>query len=147
MHREGFVVQFQIEDGRTWVGNFQPTLSNFCDVLMDEAAAEALVIAGGQGYRVRLDDGELLGLVGGGIKSVYKPEGRDGFVLCNGTDFELYRRGVVWCTRRISWDGVRNIAITGTTLVGEAWMFDDSWHSFSVDLETGEAQGGSYYEA
>ena len=54
-------------------------------------------------------------------------------------------RVYAWQTRRLSWDGLRNLALDGDDLIGEAYdPTDQSWHAFSVDLSTGEAQGGSY---
>jgi hypothetical protein len=147
MHREGFVVEFRLDASRSWVGNFQPGLTTLNDVLIDESAHVALVIAGGQGYRVRLHDGELLSEIGGTIQSVYASLGIDGLVFCDGTDFELHRDTLVWRTRRVSWDGFRNVKMGVKQLTGEAWMFDDTWHPFSVNLATGEVEGGSYYEA
>lgn len=53
--------------------------------------------------------------------------------------------GVVWHTRRVSWDGFRDVRIERLTLTGEAWSpIEDRWLPFSVDLRTGRAEGGSY---
>ncbi|TWT74503.1 hypothetical protein Pla123a_33260 [Posidoniimonas polymericola] len=53
--------------------------------------------------------------------------------------------GLAWKTRRLSWDGFRELRVAGSSLFGEAYTpMGDSWHEFEVDLETGEAVGGSY---
>jgi hypothetical protein len=31
-------------------------------------------------------------------------------------------------------------------LEGEGWRFDETWHPFSVNFETGDAVGGCYEE-
>jgi hypothetical protein len=41
---------------------------------------------------------------------------------------------------------MRNVAIINDKSIGESWMFDDTWHSFEVDLTTGESEGGAYEE-
>ncbi len=146
-HREGLVVEFGAAGDRCWVGNFQPGLTNFSAIFADEGEPEASVLAGGQGYRVNVETGELLAEFGGDIESVLEIP-NVGCLLCSPTDFELHRRGgaVVWRSRRISWDGFRNLSVHGGELRGEAWMFDDSWHPFTVALETGVVEGGSYHE-
>ena len=51
-------------------------------------------------------------------------------------------------TRRISWDGIWNLRVEQDRLKGQAWNpFDDSESPFSVDLKTGDVEGGSYTEA
>lgn len=113
--------------------------------MVDADAGTALVIARGQGYVVDLSNGQQLSLLGGDFQAAY---GCDlGVVLSNGISFDLYSTGsLAWSTTRISWDGVRNVVVDGTTLAGDAWMFDDSWHAFRVDLVTGKVDGGSYHE-
>ena len=50
-----------------------------------------------------------------------------------------------WCTERISWDGIRNITITGSTLRGEAWSpVSERWWPFEVDLLTAKTSGAIY---
>jgi hypothetical protein len=52
---------------------------------------------------------------------------------------------LLWRTRRVSWDGVRKVALKDFSLFGEAYNpMDDSWHSFSVNLRDGKSVGGSY---
>jgi len=59
--------------------------------------------------------------------------------------FRLGPRGVVWHTRRLSWDGFRGIRIDRSRLVGDAWSpVEECWMSFSVDVLSGRAEGGSY---
>jgi hypothetical protein len=105
------------------------------------------VVSGGQGYRVCVASKSCEGTVGGQITIVIPVPAAGGWVLGNGLWFELQCGGeILWRTRRLSWDGVRNIEVSGALLSGEAWMFDDSWHSFTVNLKDGEAQGGAYTE-
>jgi hypothetical protein len=148
-HREGLVVEFCADESRCWVGNFQPGLTKFSAVFADGKGLEANVLAGGQGYRVNTVTGELLEEFGGDIESALEVPSTGCLLLCSPTDFELRQRGggVVWRSRRISWDGFRDLSLHGGELRGEAWMFDDTWHPFTISLATGAVEGGSYYEA
>jgi hypothetical protein len=57
----------------------------------------------------------------------------------------LGRTGVVWHTRRISWDGFDKLRFEGERLSGQAWSpIGDRWLPFSVHLQTGFVEGGSY---
>jgi len=149
MHSEGLVVEFAAGSSWAWIGNFQPGLTKFSAVFSSEEGVEATVLAGGQGYTVNLKTGELLAQFGGDIESALEIQTSCCLLLCSATDFELHRRGsgeVVWRSRRISWDGFRKLSLCGDELQGEAWMFDDTWHAFSIALETGLVKGGSYYD-
>ncbi|SDP94923.1 hypothetical protein SAMN05216303_1176 [Rhodoferax sp. OV413] len=148
MHSEGLVVEFGSTESWCWIGNFQPGMTNFSAVYADVESLEANVFAGGQGYRVNVETGELLAEFGGDIESVVEIPNGEALLLCSPTDFELHRRagGVIWRSRRVSWDGFRNLSVHGNELKGEAWMFDDTWHPFTVVLESGVVEGGSYYE-
>ncbi len=152
MHREGLVVEFGADEPPTsarWVGNFQPGRARFSAVFTDAEGLEATVLAGGQGYRVNVVTGALLGEFGGDIESAIEVPCLGCVLFFSPTDVELHRRGssAVWRSRRISWDGFRNLSLQGDELKGEAWMFDDTWHPFTVALATGVVEGGSYYEA
>jgi hypothetical protein len=148
MHREGYVVALLPDSEPAWVGNFQPGATTFNDVIVDSAQGEALVIAGGQGYVVNLSTGKLIDRIGGFIQDSIELPDRQRYVFSTATDFDLYRNGkIIWRTRRLSWDGFRNVVVQGQILIGEAWMFDDTWHPFVVDLSSGTASGGSYNAA
>jgi hypothetical protein len=64
----------------------------------------------------------------------------------NGLWFELLGAvGLHWRSRRISWDGMREVRLEGLRLFGEAWSpFEDCWLPFELDLCSGEFTGGSY---
>ncbi|MDP9899713.1 hypothetical protein [Variovorax ginsengisoli] len=148
MHSEGLVVEFGSAESWCWIGNFQPGMTKFSAIYADTESLEANVFAGGRGYRVNVESGELIAEFGGDIESVVEILNGEALLLCSSIGFELHRRagGVIWRSRRVSWDGFRNLSIHVNKLTGEAWMFDDSWHSFTVVLETGAVEGGSYYE-
>lgn len=147
MYREGLVVEFCTGESCCWVGNFQPGVTKFSTVFASKGGLEASVLAGGQGYRVNMVTGELLDKFGGDIESAMEVPSIECLLLCSPTDFELHRMGggIVWRSRRISWDGFRNLSLHDGALRGEAWMFDDTWHPFTIFLATGVVEGGSYY--
>jgi hypothetical protein len=56
--------------------------------------------------------------------------------------------GLVWHTRRISWDGFDKLAVDQEKVTGLAWSpTDGRWYPFQVDIQTGATtSGGSYSE-
>ncbi|MFM9899445.1 MAG: hypothetical protein ACKVOT_00360 [Polaromonas sp.] len=147
MHREGYVVEFTPNQGQPWVGNFQPGVTSFTDLAEFPHSDSVLVVANGQGYLVDIQSGILLTQYESDIDFLFSSPAADLVIAGTVTDFSAFRGAAkVWCTRRISWDGFRNLAVLGNQLTGEAWCFDNSWHSFSVDLADGKVTGGSYYE-
>jgi hypothetical protein len=55
------------------------------------------------------------------------------------------RNGLAWESRRLSWEGIRISSIDGDTLHGIGWnLLTDQEIAFSVDLLTGQHQGGGF---
>lgn len=53
--------------------------------------------------------------------------------------------GYAWQTAKLSWEGLRVTAIEGNTLHGFGWnLMTDKEVAFSVDLLTGQHQGGGF---
>ncbi len=145
MFREGFVVEFNPVGSPAWVGNFQPGSTSLYQIIQEPESETVLLIAGGQAYAVNERSGALLGAYASDIEFVERSASAT--VTGDNLGFTSYLDGrLLWRTRRISWDGFRNLRIEGGSICGEAWCFDDTWHSFSVDLVTGQASGGSYIE-
>lgn len=56
------------------------------------------------------------------------------------------REGLLWETARLSWEGVRITGVENNVLHGLGWdMMTDKEVPFSVDLLTGQHQGGGYW--
>jgi hypothetical protein len=54
-------------------------------------------------------------------------------------------KGRAWQTAKLSWEGLRITAIEGNTLHGFGWnLMTDKEVAFSVDLLTGQHQGGGF---
>jgi hypothetical protein len=53
--------------------------------------------------------------------------------------------GLAWETQRLSWEGIRITSIEKNTLHGTGWnLMTDREVAFSVDLLTGQHQGGGF---
>jgi len=146
--REGTVVEFGTEAG-VWVGNFQPGLGGLEFAGPHPNKANAVVIAAGDLWIVDPRERTAFRMLPSlqAILEVHSPEGwvfsRDGLALAR-----LGPKGVMWHTRRLSWDGFDQLQIVQDELKGLAWSpIDDRWCEFSVDLKTGRSTGGSYADA
>ena len=145
--REGFVVRFFPAKGDSWVGNFQSSMTGLNRVVDGSSAERVLVIAGGHAYELDIEKRQLIRNFGGTIEHFFELPSHDGVVVGNGLWFECVRLpdDERWRTRRLSWDGMRKVAVTGHMLTGEAYSpIDDSWTPFEVDLRDGSSLGGSY---
>jgi hypothetical protein len=55
------------------------------------------------------------------------------------------RNGLAWESARLSWEGIRITSIVGDELHGMGWnLLTDQEVSFSIDLLTGQHQGGGF---
>jgi len=145
--REGMVVRFTPDSGHPWVGNFQPGMTGVNKVLPHPDGCRIVVVSGGQGYFVQPNSHRAEVFSHGAIAGIHEaPELHILVIDQSGIWFEaLGAEGIRWSTRRISWDGFRNVVITGNTLMGEAWTpIESAWVRFQVDMRTGGTIGGSY---
>jgi hypothetical protein len=144
------VIEFLPDTDGAWVGNFGPGVGGYTGVHIHPNGRDLLVFHEGNafvvdpaGRLVREDD------VPGAIAGVWEARDPDGFILDRqGLAFErLSSEGLVWHTRRLSWDGFRGVRLADDEITGEAWSpILDAWIRFSVDMVTGESHGGSFSE-
>lgn len=143
--REGVVVEFESETAK-WVGNFRPGLGGLELAALHPNRRDAVVIAAGDLWVVNGETRSAEHLLPGIVTAV-PVTGPDGWIL-NRQDLALARLGpdgIVWHTRRLSWDGFDDLRIDGTKLTGLSWSaVDDSWKPFEVDIKSGRSTGGSY---
>jgi len=143
-YSEGLVVEFQPSRGDRWVGNFAKGLTSFSKVLPHPNGTSVLVISGGQGYVIDPDSRALIKTIGGWFDAALEVLHRQLIILQGSVDvMALGSAGRVWETRRLSWDGMRSVRVSGDKLFGEARELDDSWTPFEVDLNSGKVTGGS----
>jgi hypothetical protein len=143
--REGTVVEFKSEEG-VWVGNFQPGLGGLQFAGLHPNGLDVVVIAAGDLWIVNPRERTALWKLPSleTVLEVHDPEGwvfsRQGIALAR-----LGPNGLMWHTRRLSWDGFDQLHIAEDELSGLAWSpIDDKWCPFSVELKTGKSTGGSY---
>lgn len=139
-------MEFETDRGR-WVGNFQPGASGLRFAGRHPNKRDAVVIADGDLWVV--SSHEIAERLLPGLSAVFEVETPTGWIFDRqGLAFaRLSLEGVLWHTRRISWDGFDNISVDATSLTGMAWSpVDEEWYPFAVDLQTGRARGGSYAE-
>jgi hypothetical protein len=144
--QEGLVVEFILDDGTKWVGNFCRGYSNRDFVRLHPNKDHVLVFATGELWIVDPShrSAEVLGPV---IDDLWElSDSGDVILSCQGLAFiRLGATGIVWHTRRLSWDGFDGIRLSTDVLEGNAWSpVDDDWYPFKVDLSTGMSTGGSF---
>ena len=144
--RQGFVVRFESKKFGTWVGNFQADLTTLSGVYEHPAGNHVLVVAGGAIYVVDPDT-QTAEESGGMVSSVIQVSERNALLFEEGIYLSLISPNDNWRTERLSWDGIRNLSISGDFVLGEGWHYDDTWHEFSVSLANGSYTGGAYDES
>jgi hypothetical protein len=145
--REGYVVEFMPDTEAAWVGNFAPGISGYSGVHMHPNKQDVVVFFEGEGYIVDPDAKILRGEIPGAIFELWEVTDPAGFVMDRqGLAFErISAEGLVWHTRRLSWDGFRSVNLSSTYIDGEAWSpIEDKWIPFRVDVMSGRAEGGSF---
>jgi hypothetical protein len=145
-HTEGLVVELSATDGASWVGNFIPGIGGLDLVVPHPDGINALIISGGQAYVVDPDTRRLLDTFGGALGAFWHDHSRHALIFeSSGIAFlSVGPKGIMWRSRRVSWDGFRSLVVDSESLSGEAWCFDDSWHSFKLELASGSVSGGAY---
>jgi hypothetical protein len=145
-HSEGVVVRFHPRSSQAWVGNFQPGIYGYDGALLHPDGHTVIVVSGGQAYHIDPESRRLLRQFGGAIADVVQDRARGLLVFSDGIRlWAMDVGGERWQTERISWDGIRDLAIDGEVVIGEAYdPMCDRWSSFSVSLETGTVRGGTY---
>lgn len=142
---EGTVVEFETE-AATWVANFRPGIGGIEFARLHPNNRDAVVVAAGDLWVVKIEQrsAELLLSSIDVALDVQSPDGwifsRQGIALAR-----FGPEGLVWHTKRLSWDGFDQLRIIDGEVIGFAWSpLDEQWHPFRVDLCTGRSTGGSW---
>jgi hypothetical protein len=143
---DGFVVQFLLNDARTWVGNFQRGRSGIDAVVEHPNKLDVLVVAGGLAYVVDPITRKTREWIRGTVIDVRPIRTRRLVVLqCDGLAFEAIGvEGSQWRTPRLSFGGFKEVVFSEDQIRGFGWRHDDTWHAFDVSLETGQFHGGAF---
>jgi len=144
--REGLVVEFETAAGATWVGNFRPRGPGASGTLDHPDGRHVLVVSGGDVYSVDPERREA-DLIAFAVDGWWHVD--DGVIMSRQglAFFRIGPPGIVWHTRRLSFDGFDRVHLEGTLLHALAWSLDDCWVPCTVDVVTGCSQGGSYGES
>jgi hypothetical protein len=141
---EGVVVRFK--SGETdWVGNFAPGFGGVTFAVLHPNGSDALVAAEGDLWSVNAPLQSASRILSGVVDALEVP-GPPGWIF-NMQGLALARfgpAGLIWHTRRLSWDGIADLRLDENKASGRAWAPDDTWHEFDVDLRTGKSVGGSF---
>ena len=127
----------------SWIGSFERGHMSVSTIFMMPDGKHLFVSAEGAGYVIDAQSRTLVEVIGTEIAGVMRDELMTLFVVDhNGTSLEAFgRTGRLWKTDPIGSGGFRGIAITDTTLVGEArHPSRPGWAGFSVKLTTGEVR-------
>lgn len=144
--REGFVVEFVLKPSITWVGNFAPGIGGLQEVRPHPDGRQLIAISAGDAWVVD-PEARRAERLAYSIEAAWDMRDPQGFVFSlQGLAFlRIGPAGLIWRTRRISWDGFRNVQVRDNRLTGFAWLpHDDTWHPFSVDSQTGTTSGGTF---
>lgn len=145
--REGMVVQFTDASGNPWTANFLCGAGKLRQVTQHPDLELILVVSGGDAWSVDPErrtaerfarDVEAFWVLPNGLLA-----DRQGLAfLFTGP------RGIVWHTRRLSWDGFDDVRVGEHELTALAWSaVDDRWIPCSVDLQTGRSEGGAFSDS
>jgi len=110
-------------------------------------AVQLCAVAGGYAYIIDTEQPEHSTHIG--LKPVVEVRSlvAQGLLLFVGFHSMLAwgRNGLAWESARLSWEGVRIVSIDGNVLHGVGWnLLTDREVAFSVDLLTGQHQGGGF---
>lgn len=143
--REGFVVRFRKAGGSEWTGNFRPGHHSCFEVFPHPSGMGYLVFAGGPTYHVESETeaAEELEMWASGVWPIQASA--DLLVEVSELAFlRLGAEGVVWHSRRVTWDGFANVQVDAQRVSGEAWSpIAEDLFPFSIDLVTGHTTGGA----
>ena len=148
-YSEGFVVRFFNENGSSWVANFCPGFTDVSGVYEYLEKGQILVFAKGKCYLMNPQKKEVVKDFGFAYHEILNDE-KGRLITYDDTDIAVVEpTGEIWRSRRISWDGFKDVKIENDTIIGVSYDPTDSineWKPFSVNLNTKEVMGGSYYE-
>ena len=144
-------VLFELEGEKSWAGVFgsdRVGASNAVGVAALDHPSEAYVFAGGRDYLINYRTHELLlRFDRSRVEGVLAVQADHRFVMWDSTKLQAVdaEGATSWVSRRVSWDGLRDVHLDANIVKGEAWSpIDHLWMGFELDPANGEFSGGSY---
>jgi hypothetical protein len=146
-YSEGMVIRLFRTDGTDWIANFQPGWTDLNMVYELPDLSGLLVIAGGTCYIMLPDKKQAVEVFGVSYKEVVQAD--DGrLILQDGVYLTIVEKnGEYWVSQRISWDGIKDLSIEGTLVIGlflNPMNSNDEWIPFSYDINTKIIIGGCF---
>ena len=127
----------------SWIGSFERGHMSVSTICMMPDGRHLFVSAEGAGYIIELKSRTLVEEIGTEVAGVMRDDPMTVFIVDHdGMSLEGFgKSGRLWKTEPISSGGFRRMAITDTSLVGEArHPLLLGWAAFSVTLATGEVR-------
>lgn len=158
--RPELIVEVQPKRGQTWKGAFghRGGGEGFITGLFTCPDPESLcVVCAGEGYLIEAKEPDVsMGVECAPIRFVLPFPSHNVLVFGNFTEFVAYGKAgedflapadVVWRSARLGWDDLEVLRVTEDRIEGQAWHApEDKMVGFSVDVRTGEHEGGAYEE-
>lgn len=138
-YSEVFPVRFYKSDGTNWVANFKPGWTELGEIFELKDSSNLLVIAHGECYIMSPEATRPISAFGGAYGTAFTTQ--DGkIILRDDTGLTVIETtGKYWHSDRISWDGLKVVAVQGNLVTGLAFdpMHDsDEWVKFSYNINT-----------
>lgn len=140
------VLDVATADGEHWTGRFWGGAEGLDDVFATPNGDVLCVVVRGQGYWVPVHEPTAFEAIRSTpIKHVLPVHDPEILIFGSYTRLSAYgAQGFMWVTEDLSWDGLKDLHVTGGTVRGTAWDSPAGRDKpFSVDVATGEAEGGS----
>ena len=138
-------MEFKAENS-VWVGNFRPGLGGIEFAQVHPNKRDAVVIAGGDLWVVNPVE-RSASLVLPAIDAAIEVRDPDGWMFSR-QGLAIVRfgpEGILWHTKRLSWDGFDQLSLVDDKLTGLAWdPMVNKWFPFEVDIRSGRSSGGSF---
>ena len=143
---EGLVIHFHPKQSESWVGNFLGGLTKYNAVLDHPNGTDVIVVARGEACVVDPENRKIRHRIARNVEQVIRVPSLGMVVIPDLTDFTAINADDSgWQSERISWDGFRNIKVSNTDLLGEAYTpVEDAWVPFKLDLLTGRCPDAVY---
>jgi hypothetical protein len=146
--RDGVLVKVRSECGQEWLGTFafgRLTQRGVSGLFTTPDPDRLCVVAAGEGYFVSANTPtsweEILAVPTRDVRPI---AAHDIIVFADFTNLVAYgKTGLMWRTKRLSWDDLKIIEVTDVFIKGEFWdILSEGTATFVVDLATGAHTGG-----
>jgi hypothetical protein len=149
INRDGVMIRFFPQRGDSWIGVFAfgDMLPNGECAIYEGPSAHCLtIVSKGEGYIVSPETPNSFKHVSAcPILGVVPIRSHNLILFYDYTEITAYNEdGLLWRTKRISWDGIEIDLISDKEIVGKSWDApNNKYVEFRVNLTSGSHQGGA----